>query len=162
MSKKPFGEDDDDDQLIVNKPKFGLKQLSSEPSMFANMPPKPNQDSFEQKVKGVAEKTSTHKIKAAELATEFKKMMLDKTLEQNKSIFAKEVEREVLSKMVQLAVEINNDPDEQEGMGSLIWITLLFSSCLAQRDKINKCEYLISQLEKKIDSAGLDKPKNSE
>ncbi len=157
--KKPFGEDDDEEDV---QRKSGLKNVSSGPSMFDNLPRKPNQEDFDQKVKEVVNRKSGHKEKAAELAAQFKKMMLDKTLDQNKSIFAKEVEREVLSNMIKLAVEINNDPEEQEGMGSLIWITLLFSSCLAQRDKINNCEYLISKLEKKIDSVGLDKTKNSE
>jgi len=159
MSKKPFGEDDEDDEI---RHKSGIKNISSGPSMFDNVPRKPNQKDFDEQVKEVTNRKSGHKEKAADLASKFKKMMLDKTLEQNKSIFAKEVEREVLSNMIGLAVEINNDPEEQEGMGSLIWITLLFSACLAQRDKINNCEYLISKLEKKIDSSRLDKSKNSE
>ena len=64
--------------------------------------------------------------------------------------------------MIHLAVDINNDPNEQEGMGSLTWITLLFSACLSQRDRLNKLEYLTEQLGKKIDSMQVDKPKVSE
>jgi hypothetical protein len=59
-------------------------------------------------------------------------------------------------------MEINVDPIEKEGMGSLTWITLLFTTCLSQRDRLNKLEYSLSLLDKKIDSVGLDKKKTSE
>jgi hypothetical protein len=69
--------------------------------------------------------------------------------------------------MIKLAVEINTDPNEQEGMGSLMWIVLLLKTCVSQRDRINKLEYSVSQLEKKLESyqenkKGLDTPQNRE
>jgi hypothetical protein len=79
--------------------------------------------------------------------------MADKTLPQNRNMFQKEVEKELLGKMVQLAVDINSDPIEQyDGMGSLGWITLLLRTCFGQRDKINLLEYRVEQLEKNSDS----------
>ena len=53
--------------------------------------------------------------------------------------------------MIKLAVDVNNDPNEQEGMGSLMWIVLLLKTLLMQRDRINQLEYVVSQLEKKND-----------
>lgn len=93
---------------------------------------------------------------------------------QNKSIFAAEVEKEVLSSIIKLASEINNDPNESEGMGSLSWIAQLFKTSLLQRDRLNKLEYSLIHLEKKIENyatrdfvnseilKSLDTKKNSE
>jgi hypothetical protein len=144
----PFDEEDEDQ---VSNQKTGLKNVSTQRSIFEQMKKKPTQEDFEKQVKAVEQKMASYKQRAAELAVQFKKIVEDKTLSQNKNIFNTELEREVLSKMIQLASEINNDPNEQEGMGSLSWITLLFKTVLSQRDRINNLEYSISQLDKKID-----------
>lgn len=148
----PFDEEDDNDTPSIKSKKVGLKQVSSQKSIFESMPKKPSQEDLEKKVKQIQEKDSSYKTRAAELALQFKKTMDDKTLVQNKNIFAQELEKELLGKMIQLAVEINSDPFEQEGMGSLSWITLLLKTCFNQRDKINKLEYNISEINKALDS----------
>lgn len=161
--KKPFGEDDDDSNEQTPSPKALVKNVSSQQSMFSKpLPHKHEQEKFEEDVKQAVDRSMSYKQRAAELASQFKKMMQDKTLPQNKNVFAQDSEREVLTKMVQLAVDINNDPNEQEGMGSLTWITLLFTTCLSQRDRVNRLEYAMTLLDKKIDSLGVDKKKNSE
>ncbi len=144
----PFDEEEEKDVA----PKIGLRNVSSQKSIFEKIPKKPTAEDFDKKVKEIQERSSGYKQRAADLAISFKKMMEDKTLVQNRSIFTNELEREILGKMIQLAVEINNDPNEQEGMGSLGWITLLFKTVLSQRDRINNLEYKIFHLEKKIDS----------
>jgi hypothetical protein len=160
-SKKPFGEDDDNEQIL--EPKVTVKNVGSQKSMFSKpLPSRQAQEQFEEDVKHAVDRSMDYKGRAAELASQFKKMMQDKTLPQNKNVFIQDSEREVLTKMVQLAVDINNDPNEQEGMGSLTWITLLFTTCLSQRDRVNKLEYAMTLLDKKIDSLGVDKKKNSE
>lgn len=146
----PFDEDQDEDLEVSNK-KIGIKNASTQKSMFDAKPKKPTQQEFEKKVQDVQQQILTYKQKVSELALEFKKVLEDKTLSENKNIFSLEVEKELLTKMVQLAVEINNDPNEKEGMGSLSWITLLLKTVLSQRDRINKLEYAIFQLEKKMD-----------
>jgi hypothetical protein len=135
--------------------KVTLKQVSSQKSMFDAMPKKPTSQEFQQQVHVQQERSSSYKIRASKLATDFGRMMKDKTLSQNKNIFSQEAEREILSNMVQLAIEINNDPSEQEGMGSLSWITVLFKTCMEQRDRCNQLEYQMSLIEKKIDSTAL-------
>lgn len=147
----PFDEDPDSD----SSQKIGLKKVSSQKSIFENLPKKPTPEDFEKKVAAVQEKAVGYKQRAAELALQFKKTVEDKTLAANKNVFAIEVEKEILTKMVQLAIEINNDPNEQEGMGSLSWITLLFKTVLSQRDRINNLEYMVSILEKKLEPAAL-------
>ena len=153
----PFDEDDNDQQVQSRK---GLKNVSSQKSIFDSIPKKPTQQDLDMTVKKVQERASGYKAKAAELALQFNKSMNDKTLPQNKNILQQDVERDLLRQMIELAVDINNDPNEKEGMGSLSWITLLLRTCFSQRDKINHLEYAMSQLEKKFDV--LDKSKKSE
>ncbi|CAB4197047.1 hypothetical protein UFOVP1290_567 [uncultured Caudovirales phage] len=162
----PF--EDDDNDLPEQTTKINLKNISSQKLSRAQ-----SQENLDKRVNKIIENNSAYKIKATELATQFNTAIADKTLKQNKNIFAKEMERELLIKMIQLAIDINNDPDEQEGMGSLSWITLLLKTCLLQRDRINQLEYILSQFDKKINleipelikkeiKAALDKSKNGE
>ncbi len=130
--------------------KTTLKNVSSQKSVFDNVSKKPSREDFEKKVKGIDEKNMKYKIEAAELASQFNKSLFDKTLKSNKSVFSTEIERDLLGKMIQLAIDINSDADEQEGMGSLSWISLLLNNSLKQRDRINDLEYQIFQLDKKI------------
>lgn len=168
----PFDEEDSDQDLAPSNK--GLRKISSKKSIFDDIPKKPSQDEFEAKVKKVHDRSSNYKVQAADYSSQFKKIISDRTLVQNKNVFSTEIETELLSNMIKLAVEVNTDPNEQEGMGSLMWIILLLKTCLSQRDRINKLEYIVTQLEKKIEPATLealitkeirktlDKPKNSE
>jgi hypothetical protein len=155
----PFDEEDNDQPSVQSK-KLGLKNVSTQKSIFDGIPKKPTQDDLDQRVKKVQERASGYKAKAAELALQFNKSMTDKTLPQNRNLFQQEMERDLLKQMIELAVDINNDPNEKEGMGSLSWITLLLRTCFSQRDKINRLEYAMSLLEKKFDS--LDKSPKGE
>ena len=149
----PFDEENDA-QPSEHAQKVGLKQVSTQKSIFDGKPKKPTQEDLDNKVKHIQEKMSNHKSKAAELALMFNKSMSDKTLRQNKTIFSQEIEKDLLSKMVQLAIDINSDPGERfDGMGSLSWITLLLKTCFLQRDKINSLEYDLSMIDKKIEMA---------
>lgn len=152
----PFDEEDDNDQPSIQSQKVGLKKVSTQQSIFESMPKKPTQEDLDDRVKRAQQRASQYKAKAADLATQFNKSMADKTLAANKNLFQKELERDLLGQMVQLAIDINNDPNEKEGMGSLSWITLLLRTCFAQRDKINLLEYAVTQLEKKTDPAVLN------
>ncbi len=116
---------------------------------------KPTAQEFQQKVQQSQERMSGYKKRAAELFVQFQKTVADKTLPQNRNIFNAEAEKEMLQNMLQLAGEINNDPNEQEGMGSLTWITLLLKTCLSQRDRMNELEYALSMLQKKYESTAM-------
>jgi hypothetical protein len=134
-------------------PKGGVKSQGQ--SMFDNKPKRQTQQQFEQKVQQHQETLSGYKKRAADLFVQFQRSMSDKTLPQNRNVFLAETEKEMLQNMLQLAVEINNDASEQEGMGYLTWITLLFKTCLAQRDRMNEMEFALVTLQKKLDSASL-------
>src|ERR1700722_10222955 len=117
MTRRSF----DEEPKEPREQKVKLNQVSSQKSMFDNVPKKTTPEEFQRQVHTQQEKSSSYKVRASKLAIDFGKMMSDKTLSQNKSLFAQEAERETLSNMIQLAVDINNDPNEQEGMGSLGW-----------------------------------------
>ena len=114
-------------------------------------------DELNVKVKEIQERETEYKQKAAEYSAKFKKIINDKTLQENRNVFAVEIELELLTDMMKLAIQVNTDPNEQEGMGSLMWTILLLRTCLSQRDKLNKLEYTISQLEKKLEPSVLTK-----
>lgn len=146
----------DEDPKEPRENRVKLKQVSSQKSMFDDMPKKkPTQQEFQQQVHEAQERSSSYKVRAAKLVQEFGKMMADKTLPENKSIFSREGERELLGQMMQLAIEINNDSTEQEGMGSLSWVAVLFNTCLAQRDRLNFLEFRLEKAEKTINSTNL-------
>lgn len=157
----PF--DEEEDSPSIQSQKIGLKQVSSQKSIFDSMPKKPTQAEFEEQVHAVQERMSTNKRRASELASQFIKIMSDKTLKENKSPFAVDMEKEVLTNMISLAIQIDEDPNEQHsGMGSLGWIALLCKTCLAQRDRINKLEYALSLLDKKTSTSELSDFVNKE
>lgn len=124
-------------------------------SMFDAKPRPPSPQEFQQRVQQTQETLSGYKKRAADLFVQFQRAMSDKTLAQNRNVFNHEAEKEMLQNMLQLAVEINNDPNEQEGMGSLTWITLLFKTCLAQRDRSNEIEFALVALQKKLEGPAL-------
>ncbi len=134
-------------------PKSSVKSQGQ--SMFDGRRRAPTQQEFQQKVQQTQETLTGYNRRAADLFMQFQKAMADKTLPQNRNVFNHEAEKEMLQNMLQLATEINNDPNEQEGMGSLTWIILLFKTCLAQRDRVNELEYAMTSLQKKLDSSAL-------
>jgi len=143
----PFDEEEDDSST---QRKVSLKKVSSQKSIFEEMPKKQTQAEFDKKVQQVQDKKSANAQKAFELAGEFKKIINDRTLSKNKSPFAKELEKEVLTKLVFLAKEVNADPNEPEGEGNLGCIVLLMNTLFSQRDRINNLEYELSLLIQKI------------
>lgn len=144
-------DDDNEDLPAQRSSKVKIKEVSAQKSIFDSLPKKPSQEDFEKKVQHIQERNIGYKQKTAELALQFKKIFEDRTLPSNKSIFAVDLEKELLGKMIRLAIEINSDPLEQEDMGSLSWITFLFKMILLQRDRINKLEYALMQINKNVE-----------
>jgi hypothetical protein len=147
----PFDEEPKDQR----ESKVKLKSVSSQPSMFDGKPKKPTAQESQRQVQEAQEKSSSYKRRASDLSVQFARMMADKTLPENKNVFANDAKRELMQNMVQLAKDINNDDFEAEGDGSLIWIIVLFNTCFDQRDRINKLEYAMTQVSKKVDPATL-------
>jgi len=141
-------------------PKGAVKSQGQ--SMFDNKRRKPTQQEFQQQVHQAQEVQSGYKKRAAELFVQFQRAIMDKTLPQNRNVFNVESEKELLQNMIQLAVEINNDPNERESEGCLTWIVLLLKTCFAQRDKLNELEFSMASLQKKFEPVALSEFINKE
>lgn len=165
----PF-DDEDNEQPSLQSQKIGLKNVSAQKSIFDSLPKKPSAEEFDKKVQKYSKQYDSYKEQAAILSQKFQKLIVDKTLKQNKTVFSAEIEQDVLKEMIDLAVAINNDGNvKDEGTGSLNWIIVLLRTCLYQRDRINSLEYALSQIDKKIENTifkeinkALDKKKVSE
>jgi hypothetical protein len=141
--------------------KTGLK-ISNEKSILNEISKKPSKEEFEKKAAEVNQQLNSYSERAIDLAMQFKKALEDKTLPQNKTPFALDAERELLSKLTQLGQDMNNDEHEKEGQGSLGLVMLLFRTVLIQRDKINALEYGLNKLEqevKRLSLPSIDTPK---
>ena len=146
----------EDEEVVPNKT---LKQVSSQKSMFDSVPKKPSAEEFNNKVKSIEDHLAKNKLLTQSLMSQYNNLLNDKTLVQNKNPFQKEFEKEVLAKMVKHACDFNNDLNEDDGIGSVIWISQLFNVTLFQRNKLNQLEYDVAQLKKAL---ALDKPSPSE
>jgi hypothetical protein len=146
----PF--EDDEGDLSDVKRSAKKPKISDGKSLFDNQPKQPSTSDFLNRASEINGKMNDYKSRAAELAAQFKKMISDKTLPQNKTVISRDIEREVLVKMMQLASEINNDENEEEGMGSLGWIALLFNTSVSNRDRCNVMEYELLNIKNEINS----------
>lgn len=142
-------DDDDGNGGLGKKPQL---KISNKNSIFNALPKKPNPAEFQRQVQESQEVTMGYELEAAQLAAMFQKLLEDKTLPENKNQLALESERELIGKIVEIAVKLNNDENEKEGMGSVGASILLFRAVLFQKDKINTLEYNLAQAEKKIKS----------
>jgi len=163
--KIPFS--GDNDAPSEQSKKIGLNKVSSQKSIFDNAPKRPPQEDFRKQVQKKEEHISANKSRMHELAINFNKAMEDKTLPQNKNIFQRDMEIELLRNMSNLAQEINSDPNELDGVGSLSWVVLLLKNCFAQRNRANNLEYELSLANDRLDAVEkrlkeLDKPANNE
>jgi hypothetical protein len=142
-----------EDDNVVGKTTMnsGLKQSVGPKSMFDGLPKKPRQDDLDNQVKDIRNKSNAYKAKSADLGIKIMQLMKDQTLNINKNQIMSQVEMETIKNLIDLALEINNDDQEDSGIGSISCIVLLFKTCLLQRDKINNIEHKLSLLEKKID-----------
>lgn len=139
---------DDESQKPANS-KVGVK-INNNQSMFAGNVKRPSREEFEKKAAQVNDKMNEYQERAVQLSLNYKKLLDDKTLLQNKNVFQQDAEKEVISNLMQLAIDMNTDPNEEEGMGSVGLISLLCRCLLIQRDKINELSYGLSQADKKF------------
>lgn len=134
-------------------PKKGLKinnQQSSVPQPKLN-----NVAEFNEQAKEVFLQYEDYKKRTWELSTRFKAMIEDRTLSENKGVISKDLEKEVLDKLVALSSEMNADDNQPEGIGSVALSMLMLKMMLLQRDTLNTLAYKLEKLEKsnlKIDS----------
>ncbi len=130
----------DDDDFSPPR-KSGLKIASSKSPQVIQ---KPSKEEFKERVEQAETKASLKKKKASELAVQFKNLLSNKELAKNKSVLQERMEKDLLQEMVSFASELDNDPEEAEGIGTLMWVSMLLKFSLAQRDRMNELEYQLS------------------
>jgi hypothetical protein len=141
--------DDDNDSESAPRVQKGVKVNNSK-SIINELPKKVSKEEFVAKAKEVNNQLNKYGERATELALNFKKILDDRTLIQNKTHLAHDMEKEVLNALLELGVDMNVDQHEEEGMGSMGLIMLLFRSVLIQRDKINQLDYTASLFSKQL------------
>lgn len=144
----PFDEEDD---VEDTRPKRGVKALKGK-SIFDNKPKPPSREDFERKANAANNQLNSYNTRALDLSLAFKKALEDKTLPQNKNIIAVELEKELLGSMGQLAVDMNTDENEIEGMGSVGLNSLLLRCLLLQRDRMNTMEFALRTLQNTVNN----------
>jgi hypothetical protein len=106
---------------------------------------------FEKRAEEAHDRILDRNYQMLELGKRFVEIMRDRTLDTNKGPIQKSLEKETLDKLIQFAIELNNDELEvRDGMGAVGLLTLLFRTNLLMRDKCNSLEYRVEQLEKAL------------
>ena len=141
-------ESNDEDAKFQRERRGGVK-LNSSKSMFAKDPVQiPQKETFEKQADEFFEETQDRKQQAVELVQQFWSFVKDETLVSNKGPVKKNLEKEIVSKLLNFASEMNNDPKEPEGAGSVAVITLLLKAVLYLRDCNNDLGYRLAKLER--------------
>jgi hypothetical protein len=77
--------------------------------------------------------------------------LLDKTLPDNKGPAKKDMEKQVIKQLVDLGLQLNNDQNKPEGIGSIGLINLTMQLMLEQRNRINELEHKLHYFMKRKD-----------
>ncbi len=107
------------------------------------------------------QKTQTLQQEIFDLGIEFLNIIKNRTVPAQKGVIEQSLERESLQKLIKFAIEMNIDPQEQEGIGSISLLTLVLKVLILLRDKNNVMEHKIYQLEKQLSMITAQKPSSS-
>jgi len=144
----PFDDRDDDDDAIPQPTrKIGIRKANPV------VPGANNAQIRADFAKKADEKFSTiedYKNQIWDLSIKYKSFIESKVLPTNRGPIATNLEKEVLDNLVQLALDMNEDETQQQGVGSTALCMLLMKCMLIQRDIINTLSFKVDQLEKKI------------
>ena len=130
-------------------PKKGLK-INNDASIANVLPTTPSKKEFETEARKVNETLNSYNDRALKLAIDFRRIMNDTTLPQNRNVLSKELEREIITNLMQLAIDINTDQYEKDGMGSVGVEALIMNQLLTLRDRNNFLEFTLEQLTRKM------------
>lgn len=145
MQEERLSLESNEEAAKIQQNRKGLK-LNSAKSQFTKE--LVNQEAFEQQADETYEKVQDRKQRAVELVQQFWAFIKDDTLVHEKGPIKKNLEKEIVNKLLAFASEMNNDINESEGSGSVAVITLLLKAVLYLRDSNNEVRYRLTQLEK--------------
>ena len=137
----------------------GVK-LDSSKSRFQPKENKKTQEDFEKEIAEAQNKEEYLKNQAMKLSGRFMDAIADKTLPDNRGVIGKDVERELVNELSTLALTLNNDEHQPEGIGSVGVIPVLLNVVLAMRDRMNIIAYYTEEHFKKL-SARIDQLEES-
>jgi|ERR1700722_3275098 len=130
------------------KKKLGVKLNNKDSSIE---PPKvPTSIAFEKQANEAFAKIESYKQRMWELSGKYRAIIEDRMLAQNKTLVAKDLEKEVLDKLVAIASEMNDDSTQPESLGATALAMLLMKMNLVQRDIINELGFKVDKLEKAV------------
>lgn len=111
-----------------------------------------NVQNFEQAADYAMASDMQKKATAASLVNKFWQIIGDKTLQTNKGPTQLSVENELVRELIHFAHEMNNDPNEDEGYGSIALITLLLKTTLNLRNNYNDLAFKVEQMNQKLNN----------
>lgn len=106
---------------------------------------------FDERVSDYKENESNIINKVSDLSIKFKTCLLDKTLPDNKGPAKKDMEKQVIKQLVDLGLQLNNDQNKPEGIGSIGLVNLIMQLMLEQRNRINELEHKLHYFMKRKD-----------
>ena len=130
------------------KPNWDSLKIDASKAKFAKK--SKEKEDFQVQAEEFNSQLQEKKQKALELSQSFLELLKNKTLLQNKGPLEQNLEKDIIKKLTEFAIEINNDPNELEGMGSVGINVILLKSLLNFRDALNAAEYKIYLLEQQI------------
>lgn len=142
----------DDEDAKFQQSRRGKLKIDSTKSQFtkAAIQNSIQKERFEEQADLVFNQMQDKNQRAAELVKEFWSFVMDQTLLTEKGPARKSLEKEIVNKLLSFATEINNDPNEFEGAGSVAIISLLLKAVLYLRDINSGLSYRLSEVEKQI------------
>lgn len=137
---------DENDSEPSNDP-TGVKLTNSKSKFAKKIKQK---EEFQKAADATISKKVDRNTQAAELVKQFWTLAKSETLEANKGPIEKNLEREIITKLIQFATELNNDENEPYGSGSVAIITLLLKIVIQLRNDNNQLKFKIAQIENKL------------
>lgn len=128
-----------DDEREANIQK-GVK-LKSDRSTIPHPLKETPSEAFDKRVNDSVNNNERIKTEAWELSSKFVKILQDTTLPENRGPIQKDHEKNIINKLISIAIDLNTDETQKEGIGSVGLATLLFNCVLKQRDIINQLRY---------------------
>jgi|SRR5271166_666463 len=128
------------------QPKKGLK-INNQASSIQKPAPK-TPENFEKQAIDAFEKGEDYKARFWDLSVRLKATFEDKTLLENKTAISKDFEKELATKLVLLASEVDDDDNQPNCEGTRSMAMLLLKYMLIQRDNMNALAYKVEKLEK--------------
>lgn len=144
-----FSFESESDDAQEQQKRRGAVKLDGSKSKFAKEAAQKEQ--FEQQADEAMATAQDKRQRAVDLVRQFWNIAKSTTIETEKGPIERSLEKETVSKLVEFAAELNNDPNESsDGTGSIAVITLLLKTVLHLRDNNNTLRYKLSVIENKV------------